>query len=80
MWSLSFIDLEKTNEIMWQYGILNDLFPFELKGCLPVLIQNFFNYRHFNVCLGSTLSDTFQREKVQGSILSVNLFSIKIDM
>ncbi|OOZ12049.1 hypothetical protein BOW27_11840 [Solemya velum gill symbiont] len=41
----------------------------------------FFNDRHFRVRLDSTLSDTFSQKMgvPQGSILSVTLFSIKIN-
>ncbi|OOZ42717.1 hypothetical protein BOW37_12745 [Solemya velum gill symbiont] len=35
-----------------------NLIDFGLKGRSPVFIQNFFNDRHFRVCLGYTLSDT----------------------
>ncbi|OOZ37989.1 hypothetical protein BOW52_09705 [Solemya elarraichensis gill symbiont] len=68
-----FFDLEKAYETTWQYGILKDLFDFGLKG--------FLNDRNFRVRLGSTLSDTFPQEMgvPQGSILSVTLFSIKIN-
>ncbi|OOZ28992.1 hypothetical protein BOW34_12860, partial [Solemya velum gill symbiont] len=76
-----FFDLEKAYETTWQYGILKDLFDFELKGRLPVFIQNFFDDCYFRVRFGSTLSDTFSQEMgvPQGSILSVVLFPIKIN-
>ena len=45
-----------------------------LKSRLPLFIQNFLNDREFKVKVGSTLS-----ELPQGSILSVTLFSIKIN-
>ena len=52
-----------------------------LKGRLPLFIQNFFNDREFKVKVGSTLSELHKQEQgvPQGSILSVTLFSIKIN-
>ncbi|OOZ42816.1 hypothetical protein BOW37_12680 [Solemya velum gill symbiont] len=52
-----------------------------MKCRLPIFIQIFFNDRHFRVCLGSTLLNTFSQEMgvPQGSILSVTLFSTKIN-
>ena len=52
-----------------------------LKGRLPLFIQNFLNDREFKVKVGSTLSELHKQEQgvPQGSILSVTLFSIKIN-
>ena len=52
-----------------------------LKGQLPLFIQNFLNNREFKVKVGSTLSELHKQEQgvPQGSILSVTLFSIKIN-
>ena len=59
--------------------ILSD---FGLKGRFPHLIDNFLSNRNFKVRVGTTLSDLQgQKEGVpQGSILSVTLFSIKINV
>ena len=52
-----------------------------LKSRLPLFIQNFLNDREFKVKVGSTLSELNKQEQgvPQGSILSVTLFSIKIN-
>ena len=48
---------------------------------MPHFISNFLHDRQFKVRVGSTLSDFFDQEMgvPQGSILSVTLFSIKIN-
>ena len=76
-----FFDLEKAYDTTWKYGIMRDLSDFGLKGRLPHFIDNFLSNRNFNVRVGTTLSDLQgQGEGVpHGSILSVTLFSIKID-
>ena len=52
-----------------------------LKGKLPNFISNFLSDRRFNVRVNSTYSDIQEQEMgvPQGSILSVTLFSIKIN-
>lgn len=52
-----------------------------LKGRLPKFLADFLSNRHCNVRVNSTLSDEFEQEMdvPQGSILSVKLFSIKIN-
>ena len=76
-----FFDLEKAYDTTWKYGIMRDLSDFGLKGRLPHFIDNFLSNRNFKVRVGTTLSDLQgQEERVpQGSILSVTLFSIKIN-
>ena len=76
-----FFDLEKAYDTTWKYGILKDLHYMGLKGHLPNFIEKFLNNRQFKVRIGSTFSDTFDQEEgvPQGSILSVTLFSIKIN-
>ena len=76
-----FFDLEKAYDTTWKYGILKDLFDMGLKGNLPNFISNFLSDRHFNVRVNSTFSDEYDQEMgvPQGSILSVTLFSIKIN-
>ena len=46
---------------------------------MPVFISKFLENHNFRVRLGSTLSDPFEKEigVLQGSILSVTLFSLK---
>ena len=52
-----------------------------LKGRLPLFLQNFLTDREFKVKVGSTLSELHNQEQgvPQGSILSVTLFSLKIN-
>ena len=76
-----FFDLEKAYDTTWKYGILKDLFDMGLKGKLPNFISNFPSDREFNVRVNSTYSDIQKQEMgvPQGRILSVTLFSIKIN-
>ena len=76
-----FFDLEKAYDTTWKYGIMRDLSDFGLKGRLPHFIENFLSNRNFKVRVGTTLSDLQGQEEgvPQGSILSVTLFSIKIN-
>ena len=73
---LVFFDLEKAYDTTWKYGIIKHLHGFGLRGHLP----NFLN-RSFKVRLGSTFSDSHPQEMgvPQGNILSVTLFSVKIN-
>lgn len=76
-----FFDLEKAYDTTWKYGIMKDIHDIGLKGRLPLFIQNFLNNREFKVKVGSTLSELHEQEQgvPQGSILSVTLFSLKIN-
>lgn len=76
-----FFDLEKAYDTTWKYGIMRDLHHMGLRGRLPVFIQNFLSDRTFQVRLGNTVSTEKDQEMgvPQGSVLSVTLFSIKID-
>ena len=76
-----FFDLEKACDTTWKYGIMNDLHEIGLKGRLPIFVQNFLSNREFKVRVGSTLSEAHNQEQgvPQGSILSVTLFSLKIN-
>lgn len=76
-----FFDLEKAYDTTWKYGIMKDLHDMGLRGNLPRFIQHFLDDRTFQVRLGSVLSDTHKQEMgvPQGSVLSVTLFSIKIN-
>ena len=60
---------------------MNDLHEIGLKGRLPIFVQNFLSNREFKVRVGSTLSEAHNQEQgvPQGSILSVTLFSLKIN-
>jgi ribonuclease HI len=76
-----FFDLEKAYDTTWKYGILSDLFKAGLRGHLPVFISKFLENREFKVRIGTTYSDIHDQEMgvPQGSILSVTLFSLKIN-
>ena len=76
-----FFDLEKAYDTTWKYGIMRDLYDLGLRGRLPMSMKNFLFERTFRVRVGSTFSDSQHPEEgvPQGSILSVTLFSIKIN-
>jgi len=76
-----FFDLEKAYNTTWKYDILKDLFDMGLKGKLPYFISNFLSQREFNVRVNSTYFDNQEQEMEvpQGSIISVTLFSLKIN-
>ena len=76
-----FFDLEKAYDTTWKYGIMKDLHGFGLRGRLPNFISSFLHERSFEVRVGSTFSDSHPQEMgvPQGSILSVSLFSVKIN-
>ena len=76
-----FFDLEKAYDTTWKHGILKDLYEAGLRGRMPIFISKFLENRNFRVRLGSTISDPFGQEMgvPQGSILSVTLFSLKIN-
>ena len=65
----------------WKYGIMNDLHDFGIRGRLAYLISAFMNERQFSVRVGDTFSNPHKQEMgvPQGSILSVTLFSVKIN-
>ena len=76
-----FFDLEKAYDTTWKYGIMKDVHDIGLKGRLPLFLQNVLTDREFKVKVGSTLSELHNQEQgvPQGSILSVTLFSLKIN-
>ena len=76
-----FFDLEKAYDITWKHGIMRDLRDLGLKGRLSHFTSGFLSDRKFKVHIGSTLSDMKNQEEgvFQGSVLSVTLFSIKIN-
>ena len=72
-----FFDLEKAFDTTWKYGIMKDLHDLDLRGNLPLFIENFLKNRSCHVKVGSTFT---QEEGVpQGSILSPLLFEIEIN-
>ena len=76
-----FFDLERAYDTTWKYGIMNDLYDFGIRGRLAYFISAFLNERRFGVRVGDTLSNPHKQEMgvPQGSILSVTLFSVKIN-
>ena len=76
-----FSDLEKAYDTSWKHGILSDLYDLDFRGHLPTFIDGFLSHRPFQVRAGSTLSDAYEQEMgvPQGSILSLVLFSLKIN-
>ena len=76
-----FFDLEKAYDTTWKYEIMKDLHGFGLRGRLIIFFSNFLQDRSFKVRVGSTFSDSHPQEMgvLQGSILSVTLFSVKIN-
>ena len=60
---------------------MKDLHDAGLRGRMPIFISKFLANRTFSVRIGSTLSYMFNQEEgvPQGSILSVTLFSLKIN-
>jgi ribonuclease HI len=76
-----FFDLESAYDTTWKYGIMKDLHDIGLRGRLPTFIGKFLDERYFKVRVGNTLSDSHEQEMgvPQGCILSVTLFSIKIN-
>ena len=76
-----FFDLEKAYDTTWKHGILLDLYKTGLRGRLPMFICDFLSDRYFKVRVGNTYSDPYSQEAgvPQGSILSVTLFSLKIN-
>ena len=73
---LVFFDLEKAYDTTWKYGIMKDL-----RGRLPNFILNWLQHRSFTIREGSTFSYSHPQGigVPQGSILSVTLFSVKIN-
>ena len=78
-----FFCLESTYDRTWKYGILKDLHlhEFDLRGRLPHFTETFLNNHFFRFRVGNSLSDAHEQEMgvPQGCILSVTLFSIKIN-
>jgi ribonuclease HI len=76
-----FFDIEKAYDKTWRHGILQRIYDIDMRGNLPIFIQNFLALRNYKVRIGNTLSDEFIQEQgvPQGSVLSVTLFILAID-
>ena len=76
-----FFDLEKVYETTWKLGIMKDLHSLGLQGRLLNLIKSFLLDQQFQIRIRWTFSNLYKQEEgvLQGSILSVTLFNIKIN-
>ena len=76
-----FFDLKKAYDTTWKYGIMRDLYRMGLRGRMPLYIKEFLTDRRFKVRMEETYSENFSQEEgvPQGSVLSVTLFTIKIN-
>ena len=74
-------DIEKAYDTTWRYGILKMLHDSDMRGELPMFIQNFLSQRDFKCKIGSCLSSTHSQEQgvPQGSVISCCLFSLAIN-
>ena len=73
--------LESAYDTTWKYVIMKDRYDFGIRGRLAYFISEFLNERQFRVRVGDTFSNPHEQEMgvPQGSILSVTLFSVKIN-
>ena len=76
-----FFDLESAYDMTWKYGILKDLHDFGLQCPLPLFISAFLDKLFFRVRVGNTVLGAREQKMgvPQGCILSVTLFSVKIN-
>lgn len=54
-----FFDIEKAYDRTWRYGILQQLYSYDMRGNLPIFIENFLSLRNFKVRVGNCFSNTF---------------------
>ena len=76
-----FLDIEKAFDMVWTYGLLQELYDLGLRGNLPNFIKNFLSNRTIQVKIEAYISSKFNLENglPQGSIISVALFLIAIN-
>ena len=76
-----FFELKKAYDSTWKYSIVKDLKNLGLEGRMTIFIQNFLQDKQFRVRMGEVYSEEKQKEMgvLQGSVLSVTLFNIKIN-
>ena len=74
-------DLEKVYDTTWRHNILTAIHESEIRGHLPLYIQNFLTDRHFRSKIGSKYSSIHLEEQgvPQGSVISCSLFSLAIN-
>lgn len=74
-------DREKVYETTWKRGTLNKIYEANLRGNLPLFIQNILSKRRMRVKIDDTLSKPYEQlEGVpQGSVLSCSCFGVAIN-
>ncbi|KAK4316546.1 hypothetical protein Pmani_012321 [Petrolisthes manimaculis] len=58
-----FFDLEKVYDTTWQYGILQQLHVYGLRGPLPCFLKEFLSGRSFSVKVGTALSALLHKRR-----------------
>ena len=75
-----FFYLEIAYDTTWKYGILKDLFDAGLRGRMPKFISKFLTGRKLSVrVVAHSPTYTTKRRLPQGIVISVTLFSMKIN-
>ena len=76
-----FLDIEKAYDMVWAYGLLQELYNIGLRGHLPLFIKNFLQNRTLQVKIKPFLSQKFPLENglPQGSIISVYVFLLAVN-
>lgn len=76
-----FLDMEKTYDTTWCFGILPDIAGMGVWGSLLNVIQSYLSYRTFRVSVGNVLSHPFTHEAgvPRGGGLSCTLFIVRIN-
>ena len=74
-------DLERAYDMTWRAGIVRDLHQTGMRGLLPKYVSEFLKTRKFKVKVGSVTSPEYEQQNgvPQGSVLSVLLFSLKMN-
>ena len=76
-----FFDLTKAYDMTWKYGILRKFYNSNMRGHLPIFIQNFLSDRRIRVKVNNFISEEHKVEEgiPQGSVLSCTTFALGID-
>uniref|UniRef100_A0A1Y1KII9 Reverse transcriptase domain-containing protein n=1 Tax=Photinus pyralis TaxID=7054 RepID=A0A1Y1KII9_PHOPY len=76
-----FFDIKGAYDMTWRYGILQNMYKYNLRGNLPKFIKSFLEDRKFCVRIGDINSKEYVLENgvPQGSTLSCSLFGIAIN-
>ena len=70
-----FFDLDKAYDTTSKYAILKDLHDMDLRGRLPLFIQNLLSERKFRVGVGTSLSDFYDQEIGVACIICPPMYS-----